>query len=165
MAVRFLNGIPCTETLEPPPEPTLYVTTLQVTRYVGRHVPSLISSIQSVVGRPPSISTQVQIRHRPYHGIGDMGLHSCKPSGCSLSFELLSGGGDVFMRVIYIPMHILVHIPFIFILCLCRSAANHHLGILTFNDLLHQTINKATQVNLILYNFYFSVCGLVKDFN
>lgn len=129
------------------------------------HVPSLISSVQSVVGRPPSISTQVQIRHHPYHGIGERGLLSCKPSGCSLSLQLLSGGGDVFMRVIYIPMHILVHIPFIFILCPCRSAENHHLGILTCNDLLQQTIKKATQVNLILYNLYISVYGLVEDFN
>jgi len=103
-----------------------------------------------VVGRPPSISTQVQIRHHPYHGIGDRGLRFCKPSGCSLSLQLLSGGGDVFMRVIYIPMHILVYIPFIFILCLCRRAENHHLDILTSNNLLHQTIKKATQVNLTL---------------
>ena len=87
---------------------------------VGRKTRPILD--QSVVGRPPSVSTQVQICHHPYHGISDIGLRSCKPSGCSLSLQLLSGGGDVFMRVIYIPMHILVHIPFIFILCLCRSA-------------------------------------------
>jgi hypothetical protein len=86
-------------------------------------------------------------------------------SGCSLFLQLLSGSGDVFMRMIYIPMHSLVHIPFIFILCPCRSAENHHLGILTFSNLLHPTIKKATQVNLILCNFYISVYGLVKDFN
>lgn len=135
------------------------VITLQVVRYVARHVPALISSFQSVVCRPPDVSEQLQVRCHPCHGIGDTGLRSC--TSCSL----LSGDGDVLMRMFYIPMHILVPITFIFILCLCRGAENHHLGILTFNNSLHQTIKKATQVNLILYNLYSSFCGLVKDFN